>query len=195
MPQHWKSIFDELIALPDVRKLRTLQEAIAFLSKEIPRSEHTLPKVQAAARMVSEAAENNGPMIFAEAEDCRGGHYKGHPLRAIQIGRRGLLDRHNVGQGGGDPNTQAIAMSGGGRSTIPKTVSEQKAMRLAKLGTAITVQEVLADRRASESYCMEYAACASKPEKLGESLLNCLDEEAADHVREMDELNTPDPWD
>jgi hypothetical protein len=85
MPQHWKSIFDEPIALPDVRKLRTLQEAIAFLAKEIPRSEHTLPKVQPAARMVSEAAENNGPMIFAEAEDCRGGHYKGPPMRAIQL--------------------------------------------------------------------------------------------------------------
>jgi hypothetical protein len=41
------------------------KEAIAFLAKEIPKSEHTLPKVQAAARMVTEAAENDGPMIFA----------------------------------------------------------------------------------------------------------------------------------
>jgi hypothetical protein len=79
-------------------------------------------------------------------------------------------------------------MSGGGLSTIPKTCQEQEARRLAKLGTAITVQEVLADRRASVSHCMEYAACASKPEKLGESLLDCLDEEVADHVREMNEL-------
>jgi hypothetical protein len=35
------------------------------LAKDIPKSEHTMPKVQAAARMVTEAAENNGPMIFA----------------------------------------------------------------------------------------------------------------------------------
>jgi hypothetical protein len=57
--------FDEPIELPDGRKLRTLKEAIAWLAKEIPKSEHAMPKVQAAARMVTEAAENNGPMIFA----------------------------------------------------------------------------------------------------------------------------------
>jgi hypothetical protein len=61
----WSRKFDEPIELPDGRKLRTLKEAIAFLAKEIPKSEHTLPKVQAAARMVTEAAENDGPMIFA----------------------------------------------------------------------------------------------------------------------------------
>jgi hypothetical protein len=61
----WKRKFDEPIELPDGRKLRTLQEAIAWLAKEIPKSEHTTPKVQAAARMVTEAAENGGPIIFA----------------------------------------------------------------------------------------------------------------------------------
>jgi hypothetical protein len=61
----WSNRFDEPIELPDGRKLRTLKEAIAWLAKDIPKSEHTLPKVQAAARMVTEAAENNGPMIFA----------------------------------------------------------------------------------------------------------------------------------
>lgn len=61
----WSDRFDEPIELPDGRKLRTLKEAIAWLAKEIPKSEHTMPKVQAAARMVTEAAENNGPMIFA----------------------------------------------------------------------------------------------------------------------------------
>jgi hypothetical protein len=54
-----------LPAVSDGRKLQTLQDAIAWLAKEIPKSEHTMPKVQAAARMVTEAAENNGPMIFA----------------------------------------------------------------------------------------------------------------------------------
>jgi hypothetical protein len=61
----WSNCFDEPIELPDGRKLRTLKEAIAWLAKEIPVSEHTMPKVQAAARMVTDAAENNGPMIFA----------------------------------------------------------------------------------------------------------------------------------
>jgi hypothetical protein len=61
---NWHRKFDEPIELPDGRKLRTLKEAIAWLAKEIPKSEHTMPKVQAAARMVTEAAENNGPMIF-----------------------------------------------------------------------------------------------------------------------------------
>jgi transposase InsO family protein len=41
------------------------RKAIAWLAKEILKSEHKTPKVQAAARMVTEAAENNGPMIFA----------------------------------------------------------------------------------------------------------------------------------
>jgi hypothetical protein len=62
---NWHRKFDEPIELPDGRKLRTLKEAIAWLAKDIPKSEHTIPKVQAAARMVTEAAENNGPMIFA----------------------------------------------------------------------------------------------------------------------------------
>jgi hypothetical protein len=61
----WSRKFDEPIELPDGRKLRTLKDAIAWLAKEMPKSEHTMPKVQAAARMVTEAAENKGPMIFA----------------------------------------------------------------------------------------------------------------------------------
>jgi hypothetical protein len=61
----WSNRFDEPIELPDGRKLRTLKEAIAWLAKEIPKKEHALPKVQTAARMVTEAAENNGPMVFA----------------------------------------------------------------------------------------------------------------------------------
>jgi hypothetical protein len=38
-----------------------LQKAIAWLAKEIPKSEHGLKSVQAAAYCVTEAAENNGP--------------------------------------------------------------------------------------------------------------------------------------
>jgi hypothetical protein len=63
--QSWKSKFDEPVELPDGRKLRTLAEAIVWLAKEIPRSEHGLKSVQAAAHCITQAAENNGPMIFA----------------------------------------------------------------------------------------------------------------------------------
>jgi hypothetical protein len=40
--QSWKSKFDEPIPLPDGRKLRTLKEAVAWLAKEVPKSEHGL---------------------------------------------------------------------------------------------------------------------------------------------------------
>jgi hypothetical protein len=46
----WSNRFDEPIELPDGRKLRTLKEAIAWLAKEIPTSEHAAPRVQTAAR-------------------------------------------------------------------------------------------------------------------------------------------------
>jgi hypothetical protein len=61
----WQRRFDEPIELPDGRKLRTLADAIAWMAKEIPKSEHTMKKVQAAAHCVTDAAENGGPMMFA----------------------------------------------------------------------------------------------------------------------------------
>jgi hypothetical protein len=54
----------EPIELPDGRKLRTLREAINWLAKEIPKSEHKLGKVQ--THLVTRAAEHGGPMIFAQ---------------------------------------------------------------------------------------------------------------------------------
>jgi hypothetical protein len=61
----WSRRFDEPIVLPNGKKLVTLKDAIAWLAKEIPKSDHGMKQVQAAARCVTEAAENNGPMIFA----------------------------------------------------------------------------------------------------------------------------------
>jgi hypothetical protein len=61
----WSRRFDEPIILPNGKKLLTLKDAIAWLAKEVPKSEHIMHKVQVAARMVTEAAENDGPMIFA----------------------------------------------------------------------------------------------------------------------------------
>src|SRR5882757_5858157 len=58
--------FDEPIELPDGRKLKTLAEAMAWLAKEIPKSEHKMEKVQTAAHCVTRAAEHGGPMIFAQ---------------------------------------------------------------------------------------------------------------------------------
>jgi hypothetical protein len=61
----WKRRFDKPIKLPGGGKLFTLKHAIAWLAKEIPQSEHAMKEVQTAARCVTEAAENDGPMQFA----------------------------------------------------------------------------------------------------------------------------------
>jgi hypothetical protein len=47
------------------RKLVTLEDAIAWLAKEVPKSEHGMNQVQAAAHCVIEAAEYGGPMMLA----------------------------------------------------------------------------------------------------------------------------------
>jgi hypothetical protein len=65
MAANWNRRFDEPIKLPGGGKLFTLKQAIAGLAKEIPQSEHTMKEVQTAARCVTEAAENGGPMQFA----------------------------------------------------------------------------------------------------------------------------------
>jgi hypothetical protein len=60
----WKRRFDEPIKLPNGRKLVTLRDAIAWLAKQVPASEHGMKQVQVAAHCVTEAAENGGPMMF-----------------------------------------------------------------------------------------------------------------------------------
>jgi hypothetical protein len=62
---NWARKFDDPVTLPDGRKLTRLKEAMAWLAKEIPKSEHGMKEVQAAAHCVTEAAENNGLMDFA----------------------------------------------------------------------------------------------------------------------------------
>jgi hypothetical protein len=61
----WGPEFDDPIELPGGGRLVTLQHAITWLAKEVPQSEHGMKEVQAAAHCVTEAAENNGPMMFA----------------------------------------------------------------------------------------------------------------------------------
>jgi hypothetical protein len=53
----WSRRFDEPIILPNGKKLVTLKDAIAWLAKEIPKSEHGMKRVQ--------AAEKNRPTMFA----------------------------------------------------------------------------------------------------------------------------------
>jgi hypothetical protein len=65
MASNWKRRFDEAIKLPGGGKLVTLKDAIAWLAKEVPQSEHKMKEVQTAAHCVTEAAENGGPMMFA----------------------------------------------------------------------------------------------------------------------------------
>jgi hypothetical protein len=62
----WSTRFAPPIKLLGGGKLFTLKDAIGWLAKEIPQSEHTMKQVQAAAHRVTEAAENGGPMgMFA----------------------------------------------------------------------------------------------------------------------------------
>jgi hypothetical protein len=65
MATNWKRRFGEPIKLPGGGKLVTLKDAIAWLAKEVPQSEHTMKEVQTAAHCVTDAAENNDPMQFA----------------------------------------------------------------------------------------------------------------------------------
>ena len=53
----WSRRFDEPIILPNGKKLMTLKDAIAWLAKEVPKSEHGMKQVQAAAHCTTEAAE------------------------------------------------------------------------------------------------------------------------------------------
>ena len=59
--------FEEAIELPDGRKLKTLAEAMAWLAKEIPKSEHKMEKVQTAAHLVTRAAEHGGATAISDA--------------------------------------------------------------------------------------------------------------------------------
>jgi hypothetical protein len=61
----WSTRFVPPIKLPNGRKLVTLKDAIAWLAKDVPKSEHGMKQVQTAAHCVTEAAENGGPTMFA----------------------------------------------------------------------------------------------------------------------------------
>jgi len=59
----WSSAFDEPIALPDGRMLRTLRCGI---HTGIAEGKHRRPEWQIAAEILLEAVEGKGPLMFAE---------------------------------------------------------------------------------------------------------------------------------
>jgi hypothetical protein len=64
----WSKRFDDPIVLEDGTTLRTLQEAVAYLAKKVPKAEQNHEKVQAAAQMLTNAAERGiAWMFFARA--------------------------------------------------------------------------------------------------------------------------------
>jgi hypothetical protein len=92
----WLRRFDEPIVLSNGKELLTLKDAIVWLAKE---SEHGLKQVQAAAHCVTEAAENNGPMIFARIgmmQAINRHRVKEFPSRAKA--KKGTNDRSEAGQ-------------------------------------------------------------------------------------------------
>jgi hypothetical protein len=64
----WSKRFDEPIELRDGTTLRTLQDAVRYLAKTVPKSEMNHPKVLSAAGMLTKAAERDiAWMFFARA--------------------------------------------------------------------------------------------------------------------------------
>ena len=62
---NWSKRFDEPI-VPEDGTLRTLQEAVAYLAKTVPKSEQ-YHEVLNAADHLTRSAEQNDPMFFARA--------------------------------------------------------------------------------------------------------------------------------
>lgn len=65
MRKSWKRRFENPIILDDGTTLKTLQEAVAYLAKTVPKAEHDMPQVLIAAEMLTKAAEEDAPMEFA----------------------------------------------------------------------------------------------------------------------------------
>lgn len=63
----WSKRFDGPIVLDDGTTLRTLRDAIQYLGKTVPKSEHDHPTVTVAADHLTRSAEQGYPMFFARA--------------------------------------------------------------------------------------------------------------------------------
>jgi hypothetical protein len=60
----WLKRFDDPIVLDDGSTLHTLQQAVAYLAKTVPKADQNNEKVQAAATMLTYAAERESAWMF-----------------------------------------------------------------------------------------------------------------------------------
>jgi hypothetical protein len=70
----WSKRFDEPIVLDDGTTLTTLQEAVTYLAKTVPKSERDHETVLIAADHLTRSAEQNYPMFFARAATLQAIH-------------------------------------------------------------------------------------------------------------------------
>jgi hypothetical protein len=61
----WSRAFDEPIALPNGRVLKTLSDAGHFVTS-LPKAKHDRPEWRLAAAMLMQAADDGAPVMFAE---------------------------------------------------------------------------------------------------------------------------------
>ena len=64
MLKGWLRKFDEAIEAPDGTQLNTLRDAVAYLTKTVPKSERGLPAVTMAAEVLTYAAERGIAWMF-----------------------------------------------------------------------------------------------------------------------------------
>lgn len=70
----WSRKFDDPIELPNGTVLKTLRDAIQYLSKTTPKAEHDHPAVLTAATILTQAAEGRDFMMHAHIATLRAMH-------------------------------------------------------------------------------------------------------------------------
>jgi hypothetical protein len=70
----WSKTFDEPIVLDDGTTLTTLQQAVAYLAKTVPKAERDHETVLIAADHLTRSAEQDYPMFFARTATLQAIH-------------------------------------------------------------------------------------------------------------------------
>lgn len=85
----WSKRFDDPIPLPDGGSIETLRDAAAYI-EQLPPSERQHPAVQVAIHVLLQAADYNGPMIFARMGVAKmvGRYAPPKPIRPVKRRRR-----------------------------------------------------------------------------------------------------------
>src|ERR1700751_3645110 len=84
----WSPAFDDPIALPDGRVLRTLRDAGNYIAK-LPKRQHSGPEWQAAMHALMLVVENGGPTVFARVGVIAAPNH-GHPGAVFNEDQPGL---------------------------------------------------------------------------------------------------------